>query len=145
MRKLLLLLLILPLTLTAQRRVGEYYRIGKPATNASGVNDLSIDSKANQVWEYYTNSSTVSTANRWRLVTDTSVTNRYFPIKGEKGDQGIQGVQGERGQVGIQGVQGQQGIQGATGATGARGVDGVCPSCPPSSQPSSPPSPPPTQ
>jgi len=114
--KYLFILILIPFSLSAQRRVGEYYQSGKPINNASGVNDMSIDAAKKQVYEYYTNSSTVTTANRWRLVNDTAILNRYFPIL--IGSQGAQGVQG---------IQGAQGMQ---GPTGPQGSPGICPSCP---------------
>jgi hypothetical protein len=73
-----------------KRRVGEYLNIvGQPTFAATAVNDLSVDPVNQKVWEYFTNSTTVSPTNRWRLVTDTAITNRYFGLKGEKGDNGV--------------------------------------------------------
>jgi hypothetical protein len=89
---------------TPKRRVGEYHGAnGKPTWAATGVNDLAIDYVNEQVWEYYTKSTTIAVTDRWRVVTDTITTNAYFGIKGDKGDKGD------------------------------RGTDGVCPSCPPTS------------
>jgi len=126
MKNLILFLAILiTTTASAQRRVGEYYRQGSPTTTAN-VNDLSIDTKAQKVYEYYTSSTSVAVANRWRAVSDTAILNRYFhvAVKGDKGDTGATGAQG---------IQGVKGDKGDTGAQGIQGVAGVCPSCPPSS------------
>ena len=80
-----------------KRRVGEYYVTTKPTFAATAVNDLAIETPIRKVWEYYTNSTTVTTENRWREVTDTAITNRYFSnaINGTNGTNGTNGANGK--------------------------------------------------
>ena len=69
------LMMLLPFVSDAQkRRVGEYYHVGAPTFSATGVNDLSIDTKNGQVWEYFTKSTSLSIPKRWRMPTGLRIT-----------------------------------------------------------------------
>lgn len=146
MKKLLLILLLLPCIALSQKLVrDEYFDIkGKPTIAPSNNNAKSVDFAAGQVWNY--NKATLT----WSLVTDTNVIGMYLGKAGPKGDQGpigpkgdtgpqgpagpqgVQGIKGDPGPAGPQGIQGQSGPVGPTGPQGTKGDPGVCPSCPPS-------------
>ena len=153
MKKLLLILLLLPMLSSAQwvRVRDVYYGNTKPTFTPPTSNSLAKDTVSLNVYRWY--------SNKWNIDTNPAyaVTSR-----GEKGDTGAQGVQGAQGiqgvkgdvgatgQTGAQGVkgdkgdqgqagsQGQTGAQGATGSQGIQGIKGdkgdagVCPTCPPS-------------
>jgi hypothetical protein len=132
MKQLMITLLLLFIALSASAQtptstqpIREYVNRwqGKPTQNASYVGDISIDTKTQTVWEYYRNTSGVSTANRWREITDTELKAIYL----SQGGSGQVGPQGPKGDTGDTGPQGPQGIQ---GPTGPQGPAGVCPECP---------------
>jgi hypothetical protein len=134
MKKLLLLLLLLPFMVEAQQVTRDEYlkgTTGKPTWTPANNNSYAPDYKVKQLWKYN------KTNNTWAVESDTNVIKLYFPsgIKGDKGDtgsQGLQGPKGDKGDQGVQGIQGSpgigiqgpQGIQGAKGDTGNPGMQG---------------------
>jgi hypothetical protein len=120
MKKLLLLLLLLPFMVEAQQVTRDEYlkgTTGKPTWTPANNNSYAPDYKVKQLWKYN------KTNNTWAVESDTNVIKLYFPsgIKGDKGDTGAQGIQGVPG-VGIQGVAGPAGSQGIQGPQGIPGV-----------------------
>lgn len=112
MKKLLLLLLLLPALTLGQIRVPyEYYGKGFPTVKPNVNHATFTDTTTGNVYRYY--------LQRWNVEE-----NAY--IKGQIGQKG------DKGDTGAQGPQGIQGVAGPMGPAGPKGADGVCPSCPPS-------------
>jgi hypothetical protein len=138
MKKILLILLLLPFMVEAQQVTRAVYlkgTTGKPTWIPANNNSYAPDYKVKQLWKYN------KTNNIWAVESDTNVIKLYFPSggtgitgpqgpagpqgpKGDKGDQGVQGIQGSPG-IGIQGPQGIQGAKGDTGNPGMQGPQGT--------------------
>jgi hypothetical protein len=134
MKKLLLILLLLPFMVEAQQ-VTNNHRAS--ATNSgNGVPTSRTGFGTLQKYDVYTDLNTGKTYEyngiNWTerdVFGDNIGSGGVGPQgpKGDKGDTGV-GLQGPQGPAGPQGIQGQIGPKGDTGTNGR---DGVCPSCPP--------------
>jgi len=144
MKKLFLLLFLLPLFITAQPVRDEYFTIkGKPTIAASNTNAKSVDFTNKQVWNY------TKLTNVWSLVTDTNIIKMYLGGSSTSGTNGkdaiinigsvqtLTGAPGTPASVVITDInpnpseatfnfnftipQGQQGVQGVPGTSGGSG------------------------
>lgn len=117
MKKLILILLLLPFMVEAQlptKAVREWVNqaVGAPTFSSGTKGDLSINTVNKTLYEWQ-GGTTGTIQSRWKQITDQATIDFYCraAIRGEKGDKGDKGDTGATG-VGTQGVQGVQGIPG---------------------------------
>ena len=130
MKKLLLILLMLPMLSFGQRKVTAFYLYGqgKPTqdvTNTEGTFTLSIDYKNKNIWR------STNTPGVWVYETDSNLYKDHFPPEPIPGPKGDPGKDGNNGRDGIDGKDGESivGPTGAKGDKGDTGAPGICPPC----------------